>query len=107
MPHSHREGGRTCDLSTKKACEERYADWQAMQQVVLAYKVVVQGAAKRYRKDGGQLGQLVQLINGDREFIVNADGNPSEGPWVKRLLAAVERVKAGDLPRYNLVSLGE
>lgn len=105
--HSHYEGGPPCDLSTKKACDERFADWQAMQQVLLAYLIVSEGRAKQYKKDDTQFGQLVQYIAGERESITNADGNASEAPWVKRLMAAIERVIAGDLPVYNLVRLGK
>lgn len=104
MSHTHHEGGPVCDLPTKKACEERFATWQAMQQVVLAFRIVVEGRAGAFHKDKGQFAQLVQYIAGEREDIINDDGNPSQAPWVLRLRAAIERVKAGDLPSYNLYS---
>jgi|GEM_PF-2630640 len=102
MSHAHWVGGPTCDLPTKRACEDRYADWQAMQQALLAYNIALAGRTKPFRKDNGQLAQLVQFIAGEREFITNADGNPSEAPWVRRMLDAIERVKSGDLQGYNL-----
>lgn len=102
MAHSHWEGGPPCDLSTKKACEDRYADWQAMQQVLLAYNAVIGGRGADYKKESSQFAQLVQWLAGDREDIMNEDGNPSQAPWVVRLRAAVERVRSGDLPGYTM-----
>lgn len=103
--HSHWVGGPPCDLPTKKACEDRFADWQAMQHVLLAYRVVVEGRQANFHKDKGQFAQLVQLIAGEREDIVNDDGNPSATPWVQRLRNAVAIIIAGDLPGYNLYRL--
>jgi hypothetical protein len=100
--HTHWEGGPVCDLPTKKACDERKADWDAMQQVILAYNVVVRGDARRYRKEKSVIGQLVRYISGDQEDIMNDDGNASQAPWVLRLRSAIERFKAGDLPVYCL-----
>lgn len=90
-----------------KARDSAYTDWQAMQQVILAYNIVVGGRAQAFRKEKGQLAQLVQFIAGEREDIMNDEGNPSEAAFVIRLRAAIERVKAGDLPAYNLYRLGE
>lgn len=79
-----------------------YLNWCAMQQVILAARVVDAGETKPYRKDKGIFAQLVQWLNGDREDIMNDDGNPNEGAFVVRLRAARARYLAGDLPRYNL-----
>ena len=102
MPHSHWAGGRVCDLPTKKACEDRKADWDAMQQVILAHGIAVRGATKPYRKGDTVFNQLVRYIAGEQDDITTKDGNPNVTPWVLRLRAAIERVKAGDLPGYNL-----
>lgn len=90
-----------------KAADSAYADWQAMQQVLLAWRVATAGeaAVKRYRKDDGQFAQLVRVVAGEAEDIMNDDGNPARTPWVQRLRAAIERVKAGDLPAYTLYTL--
>lgn len=106
MSHTHYAGGQPCDLPTKKACEDRYADWQAMQHVILAYNIVKQGKAKRYRKQKGQLAQLVLYIAGEQDAIMTAEGNVSVTPWVLRLMRAIERVKAGDVPGYTLYTIG-
>lgn len=103
--HTHRPEGPVCDLPTKKACDDRYADWQAMQQVQLAYRLATGDRVAAFsgrRGDKTIIGQLVRVLIGEQETLLNADGNPSEAPWSKRLLAAIERVKAGDLPRYTL-----
>lgn len=88
-----------CDKATTAA----YTDWQAMQQVILAYNVVVGGRAGAFRKEESAFAQLVKLIAGEREDIMNDDGNPSQSVFVIRLRDAIERFKAGDLPVYNLV----
>lgn len=100
------EGRGPCTFKTKKECDDTYADWQAMQQVLLAYSIVMQGRAKDYKKDKGQLAQLVRYIAGEQEDILNAEGNPSEAPWAARLRAAVARVVAADLPGYTLYTPG-
>lgn len=104
--HSHYEGGPPCRFSTKKACDDNYADWQAMQQVLLAYDIAVRGDMKPWKKEKSAFAQLVLYIAGERDDITNEDGNPSTAPWVVRLRAAVERVKASDLPLYNLYRPG-
>ena len=104
--HSHWEGGPPCDLSTKRACDDRAADWAAMQQVILAYNIVVQGRAKAYSKEPGLFGQLVQYIAGMKASLDNKDGTPSESAFTKRVVAALARVSAGDLPVYNLYEPG-
>jgi len=73
-----------------------------MQQVLLAYRIALSGNIKGYRKDKGQFAQLVKVIAGEQADFMNEDGNPSQAAWVVRLRAAIERVKAGDLPSYNL-----
>lgn len=103
--HTHIEGGPACSFRTKKDCEENYADWQAFQQVLLAYRIALSGATKPYRKDKGVMAQLVQYIAGERDEIVNEDGNPSQQPFVRRLRAAIARFKAGDIPAYNLYDI--
>lgn len=88
-----------------KARDNAYADWQAMQQVILAYNTVVKAGGETpaaYRKSTTLYDQLVQLIGGSREDLMNDDGNPHEGPWAVRLRAAIERFKAGDIPVYCL-----
>lgn len=102
----HKVAHATCPLPNWAACDkvrdETYADWQAMQQVLLAYNIVVGDRWKAYRKDKGAFAQLVQFLAGERQDIMNDDGNASQAAWVLRLRAAIERVKAGDLPGYNL-----
>ena len=88
-----------CDLPTIKACDDRKADWDAMQMVILAYNVASRG--DRIKEDN-VLAQLIDVIGGHKEVIMTKEGNPSVTPWVKRLYAAMERFKAGDLPAYNL-----
>jgi hypothetical protein len=88
-----------------KARDDMYVDWQAMQQVILAYNTVVKAGGETpasYRKEKGLYAQLVQLIGGTREDLTNDDGNPHEGAWALRLRAAIERFKAGDIPVYCL-----
>jgi hypothetical protein len=88
-----------------KASDNEFADWQAMQQVILAYNTVVKAGGETptaYRKEKGLYAQLVQLIGGTREDLTNDDGNPHEGAWALRLRAAIERFKAGDIPVYCL-----
>jgi len=84
------------------ASANHYADWQAMQQVILAYNVVVGGRAGSYKKEQSLFAQLVQLIAGDRESLDNKDGTPSGSAFTQRVLAAIERLKQSDLPEYNL-----
>lgn len=105
MSHVHQEGGPTCRFATKKSCDEFFADWQAMQSVLLAYRIAVKGEVKRYKGDKSVLAQLVRLIAGEQEAILNGDGNPSQSAEVKRLMAAIERAKNGELPGYNLYEL--
>lgn len=87
-----------CDAVVKAL----YENWQAMQQVLLAYLIVTEGRAGAFKKDDTQFGQLVQLIAGAREKFVNKDGNESEAGFVIKLRAAIQHVVAGDLPAYNL-----
>ena len=100
--HTHREGGPVCDLPTKKACDERFQDWQAMQQVILAYNIAARGETKPYRKDKSLFGQLIRYIAGEQGDIMNDDGNSSQAPFTIRVRGAIERVIAGDLPGCNL-----
>jgi hypothetical protein len=108
MRPPHKKAHATCEYGATtwgecdKARDNAYADWQAMQQVILAYNIVVGGRAKAFKKDDTQFGQLVQLINGDRDIFVNDDGNESRAPFIERLRAAIARFSAGDLPAYNL-----
>lgn len=87
-----------CDKLTTPA----YADWQAMQQVILAFNVVVRGDTSRWKKEKGQFGSLVRYISGDSDDMLDDDGNPASSATVMRLRAAIERFKLGDLPGYNL-----
>ena len=87
--------------------DDRYQDWQAMQQVLLAFLVLRSGDAakiKRMKRDG-QFGALLRYLSEDAPDIMNDEGNPSEAPWAKRLRAAVGRALAGDFPNYNLYGL--
>lgn len=102
--HANCEYGASTWAECDKAADNVYADWQAMQTVLLAYKVAVTG---RRIKEGNHFAQLVDIMLGHREFIVNKDGNPNETAEVARLYAAIERVKAGDLPGYTLYTLPE
>lgn len=97
--HTHRDGGPTCSERTRKACDDRYSDWQAMQQVLLAYRIAASG---RRIKEDNVFAQLIDLIGGHRENIMTKEGNPNVTPWVARLRSAMERVKSGVLPEYNL-----
>ena len=74
-------------------------DWEAFQQVLLAYRLALTG--KRI-KEKGLFPQLIDLILGHRHDLMTDEGNPNESPWAHRLRAAIERFKAGDFPRYNL-----
>jgi hypothetical protein len=73
-----------------------------MQQVLLAYRIAREG---RRIKEDNVLGDLVDYIGGHIEVILNKDGNPNRSPWVSRLMAAIDRVKAGNLPEYNLYTI--
>ena len=85
-----------------KAAEASYRTWGYMQQVILAYNIVVGGRSMAFRKEKGLFAQLVQLIAGDRDELMNDEGNPSESRDAIGLREAIERFKAGDLPGYNL-----
>lgn len=102
----HKVGHPDCAHANWSECDKardvRYQDWQAMQSVILAYNLVVQGKVNDFLRDKGTFAQLVQHIAGKREDIMNDDGNPSMTPFVIKLRAAIERFKAGDLPGYNL-----
>lgn len=103
--HPDCQYGATTWGECDKVGDNIYADWQAMQQVLLAYRIVVIGDPKWFRKDEGQFGQLVHVLEGTASDFINDDGNASQAPWVIRLRAAIERVKAGDLPEYNLYAV--
>lgn len=102
LAHVNCEYGAANWSACDRARDNAYADWQAMQQVILAFNIATRGDTRPYRKEKGAFAQLVQYLAGEREDITNDDGNPSEAPWVMRLRAAIERVKAGQLPGYNL-----
>lgn len=94
MPsHTHREGGKPCPL-TRKACDERYAEWQADQQVWLAHRIVQKGDGPRFRKDTTVFGQLVQVMAGERQTITNADGVEAQSAFTQRVLRALDRWRA-------------
>lgn len=99
----HKQAHADCPYPNWASCDrasaETKADWDAMQQVLLAYVIAAEG---RRIKEDNVFAQLVDLIGGHREFIENKSKNANESVWVKRLLAAIERVKAGNLPAYNL-----
>lgn len=102
--HANCEYGASTWAECDRARDDEFGDWQAMQQVILAYNLVVAagGVPRWARGEHGQFAQLIQLIGGEREYLTNIEGNPAVSPWSQRLMAAVERVKAGELPRYNL-----
>jgi hypothetical protein len=85
-----------------KAADDAKADWDAMQQVLLAYRIASEG---RRLKEDNQFANLIDYIGGHVEVILNKEGNPNRSTWVTRLLAAIERFKAGDLPAYNLYGI--
>lgn len=109
MRSPHKKAHPACASRTWGDCDKvsanRYADWQAMQQVILAYRLVVAGKMPAFMKDDSLMGQLVRLIGGKQAAIQNDDGTESRGAWTKRILAAVQRMKDGDLPAYNLYEL--
>lgn len=78
------------------------ADWDAMQQVILAARIVDRRDTRTYRKGKDAFSQLVRWMDGQQADIMNDDGNSHVGAFVVRLRAARERYIAGDLPRYNL-----
>jgi hypothetical protein len=95
--------GSTTWAECDKAADNAKADWDAMQQVILAYRIALRpGRNEGYRGDNSLFAQLVRYIRGQQEDIMNEDGNPHVGPWALRLRAAIARFIAGDLPRYNL-----
>lgn len=103
--HTHGEHDLVCDLPSKKACDDRFADWQAMQQVILAARIARGDRVAMFsgrRGDKSIIGQLVRVMLDEQADIMNEDGNPSEAPWAKRLRAAMARVRDEGLPGYNL-----
>ena len=89
--HTHWDGGPVCPFPTKKQCEDEYANWQADSQVALAQRVVDQGRTKQYSGDKTQFAQLVRVVAGTQEAIMNDEGNPSQSAWARRLAAAISR----------------
>lgn len=108
--HAECPFGATTWGDCDKITADKYADWQAMQAVLHGMLTVVRDAGKPdhqkwWRKGDTMDEQLIQLIAGRRERILNKDGNPSEAPWVRRFMRAIERVAAGDIPQYNLYGM--
>lgn len=98
--HTHWQGG-PAHLGTRKACEEEFADWQAMQQVVLAQLILAKHG--KPMKGKGMIEQLTQMFAGERETIVNNDGNESQTPFTQRLIRAYKRYQAeGPGPGWHL-----
>lgn len=89
-----------CDAAFKDIRE----DWDAMQQVILAYKIALRPGQHGYRGDS-LFDQLVRYIRGQQEDLTNKDGNPYASTWAMRIRAAIARFIAGDLPRYNLYQI--
>ena len=98
MSHTHWEGGPTCSFSTKKACDDNFANWQAAQQVALAQRVVREGRAGHFRKGNDVFSQLVQVINGDKQTITAGDGEESQNAFTRRILAMLERYREENPP---------
>ena len=85
-----------CDTAATNA----YTDWQAMQQVILAFNVVQEG---RRIKEDNFLARLIDYIGGHSRALLTKDGSHEDvSAWAMRTHAAIERFKAGDLPAYNL-----
>lgn len=85
----------TCNLM-KKDCDELYVEAQAREQVALAARIVREGRGPRWRKDQTVFGQLIAMLQGERDTISNADGNESEAPFTRRLVrVARERLSEG------------
>jgi hypothetical protein len=104
----HKVAHATCEYGASnwaqcdRARDMAYQDWQAMQQVILAYNIVRKGHALSFKKAGGLFAQLVLFIAGERDDLTDADGNPAVTLWAMRTRDAIERFKSGDLPVYNL-----
>lgn len=105
VAHSTCPNGADNWAACDKVADARHADWQAMQTVLLAYKVASEGRTRAFKGDKGVLAQLVRYIAGEQEEILNGDGNPHQSVEVKRLRAAISRVIAGKFPAYNLYIL--
>lgn len=109
----HRRAHSTCPngaanwADCDKIADDRYADWQAMQTVLLAWKVLRSGETAKIKrmKAEGQFGALMRYMLGEAEDIMNDEGNPNESPIANRLRAAVNRALAGDYPNYNLYGI--
>lgn len=111
MRSPHKQVHPTCPWGAStwgecdKAADNAYQDWQAFQMVLLAYKIVIAEERPKGYKGSSLDEQVVQLIRGQREQLVNGDGNPAVSTWAKRLYSAIERFKAGDFPAYNLYEI--
>lgn len=77
-------------MKTVKACDDAYADFQARSQVELARKIVASGRVGAFRKDSGVFAQLVLVVAGERDDILNEDGVPSQQPFTRRLRRAID-----------------
>jgi len=103
----HGEVHSKCRFKSWAECDDAYAEWQAMQQVLLAYRLLMAQTKLAQTKwwdrgDKTQFRQLMKYIAGEQQDIYNGDGLPAQDAWTKRLKAAINRVVAADLPRYNL-----
>lgn len=107
LAHPTCEYGATTWSDCDKAVTRAKGDWDAFQQVLLAYRIALREAGQRAQgfKADGLFDQLVQIIRGTRQDFVNEDGNPHMGPWAVKLRAAIDRFKAGDFPAYNLYAI--
>ncbi len=75
-----------------------------MQQVVLAYQIVLGGRArlKWWKGDRTVFGQLVHVIAGEQDDIETKDRVASQSHEAQRLRRSIERFKSGDIPQGTL-----
>jgi hypothetical protein len=108
VPRVHKHDGEDC-LSglTGKECSDRYADFQAAQQVALAHHVVREGRDKGFRKGKDVFSQLVQVILGERETITAGDGEASQAAFTRRIVAMIERYREEHPAEYPTGGLSD
>lgn len=87
MSHKHGTASTApiCRFTTKKACDENYAAWQAMDQVKLAAKVAADPKrVAMYKRQKDVFSQTVLVLAGERDEI------EGDAPFTQRIRAAVE-----------------
>lgn len=93
VSHTHTPNGPECKYRTVAGCDRAYADAQADAQVRLAVWSVGQGYARYHKGEKALYSQVVRIMAGLRDDLMNDEGNPSQNPWAKRLRAAIERYR--------------